>query len=95
MFLSVRSIYNTDLCADHVGMCLKFDSEENEIFLLEATSNLGVHLKRFTNIQPHIGGFYEKLCLRHLDFERSTENLEQLEKFVNDALGLKYQFNLR
>jgi len=52
-------------------MCLKFDSEENEIFLLEATSNLGVHLKRFSNVVPHLGGFYTKVALRHLDFERT------------------------
>jgi hypothetical protein len=84
------------LCSiDHVGMCLKFDSEENEIFLLEATSNLGVHLKRFSNVIPHMGGFYTKIALRHLDFERSDENLEMLEKFIKDALGKEYSFKLR
>ena len=75
-------------------MCLKFDSEQNEIFLLECTSNLGVHLKRFSNMKQHIGNFYQKIALRHLDFERSEENLEQLEKFITDSLGKEYTFSV-
>jgi hypothetical protein len=79
---------------DHVGMCLKFDSEPDEIFLLEATSNLGVHLKRFSNVVPHLGAFYQRMVLRHLDFERTEYNLNQLEQFVQEALGKQYKFSL-
>jgi len=53
---------------DHVGMCVKFDSEPNEIFILEATGNQGVHFKRFSNTIKHLNGFYSKLALRQLDF---------------------------
>ena len=52
----IRTYSNSEF--DHVGMCLKFDTENDEIFLLESTSNLGVHIKRFTNVIPHIGDFY-------------------------------------
>ena len=69
----IRNYTSSDY--DHIGMVLKFDCEPNEIFLLECTSNLGVHLKKFSNIKEHIGSFYKKIALRHLDFERSEENL--------------------
>ena len=49
---------------DHVGMCIKFDSEPDEMFILEATGNLGVHFKRFSNTLKHLGTFYNKLALR-------------------------------
>lgn len=52
----IRTYTNCEF--DHVGMCLKFDSEPDELFFLECTSNLGVHLKRFTNLKKHIGTFY-------------------------------------
>ena len=55
---------------DHVGMILKFDSEPDEPYILEATSNNGVHLKRFKAVVPNMGSFYEKIALRHLKFER-------------------------
>ena len=55
---SVRRLTFNFILLDHVGMALKFDSEPDEIFLLEATSNLGVHLKRFSNVVPHLGAFY-------------------------------------
>lgn len=75
-------------------MCIKFDSVENDIFLLEATSNLGVHLKRFSSIVPHIGGFYARIALRRMNFVRTDEQLEKLEKFVKDSLGKPYKFAL-
>ena len=76
-------------------MCIKFDSEPNEMFILEATGNLGVHFKRFSNTLKHLGKFYPKLALKHLEFEREDHHLEKLDKFIKEALGKKYSFNLK
>jgi hypothetical protein len=71
-------------------MCIKFDSEPNELFILEATGNLGVHFKRFTNTVKHLGKFYTKLAHRQLEFERNDEHLQHLDGFIKEALGKKY-----
>jgi len=55
---------------DHVAMVLKFGSDEDEVFLIEATGKRGVHLKKFSVIIPHIGKFYEKVAWRKLNFKR-------------------------
>lgn len=36
---------------DHAAMVLKFGSEPNEVFFIEATSNLGVQLKRWSGMK--------------------------------------------
>jgi len=33
---------------DHVGICLKLDDYPDEVFVLESTGGLGVHLSRFS-----------------------------------------------
>lgn len=60
-------------------MVLKFGSEPNEVFFIEATSNCGVALKRWSGMRHALGTFYTKIALRHLDFERPDESLEILE----------------
>jgi len=64
---------------DHAGMILKFGSEPNEIFFMEATSNQGVSLKRFSGMKYTIGSFYKKIVLRHLDWDRPDTSLDVLE----------------
>jgi hypothetical protein len=75
-------------------MCLKFDDHDNEIFILESTSNLGVHLIRFSNLVKHIGVFYTRIALRRLNFDRKEEQLELLETFIKNTLGKPYSFRL-
>jgi len=75
-------------------MCVKFDSEPNEIFIIEATGNLGVHFKRFSSTIKHLGGFYSKLALRRFDFNRKDEHLIKLDGFIKEALGKKYAFKV-
>jgi hypothetical protein len=64
-------------------MIIKFDSEPDDVFILEATGNLGVHFKRFTNSVKHLGTFYKKLALRQLDFERTDSHLDKLDAFIS------------
>ena len=66
-------------------MVLKFGSEPNEVFFIEATSNHGVSLKRWSGMRHALGSFYQKIALRHLDWERPDESLEILEQFINET----------
>ena len=70
---------------DHAAMVLKFGSEPNEVFFIEATGNVGVGLKRFSGMKHALGNFYKKIVLRHLEWDRPDESLELLEKFVNEV----------
>jgi hypothetical protein len=70
-------------------MVLKFDSDENEIYLVEATGNRGVALNKWEFLRTHVGTgrFYEKIIYRHVDFERNNEMVDNLEIFLKEALG--------
>ena len=73
-------------------MVLKFESAPNEVFLVEATGNMGVSLNRWIFLRPHVGHgkFYEKLVFRHIEFDRGDKMVNNLEKFLSEAVGLKY-----
>ena len=64
---------------DHAAMVIKFGSEPNDVFIIEATSNMGVSIRNFGRIMHHIGGFYAKVALRHLEWERPDASLDILE----------------
>ena len=70
---------------DHVAMCLKFDTDPNEIYLLEATGNSGVAINRWFFLKHHVGKgqFYDKIVLRHVNFDRGDEMVNKLEKFLS------------
>lgn len=76
-------------------MILKFDSSDDEtykqdIFYIEATGGQGVKIRKWQNIKENISTFYERVVLRHLNFERSDESLKKLENFLKQVHGLKY-----
>ena len=75
-------------------MVLKFGSEPNDVFFIEATSNLGVALKRWSGMRHALGSFYSKIALRHLDWDRPDESLDILEQFIKETQGNAYQFKL-
>lgn len=75
-------------------MVLKFGSEPDEVFFVEATSNMGVALKRYSGMKHTIGDFYKKIVIRHLDWERPDSSLDVLEQFIDEVNGLKYKFSL-
>lgn len=79
---------------DHVGMVLKFDTYPDDVFILESTSNLGVHLTRFSFQMRSYGTFYKKMMYRKLDFDYSEETLSKLESFLKQAIGKKYKFSI-
>ena len=73
-------------------MVLKFDTDQHEVYLVEATGNLGVALNKWSYLREHIGAekFYAKCVFRHIDFDRSDRMVDNLEKFLKEAVGLKY-----
>ena len=77
---------------DHAAMIIKFATEPEEVFLIEATSNDGIIIKRFRGIKRSIGRMYEKVVLRHLEWVRTDESLRNLEKFVKEVRGREYNF---
>ena len=77
---------------DHAAMVLKFAARPDEVFLIESTSNFGVTVKNFLGHKRSIGGWYEKVVLRHLEWDRTDESLRNLEKFVKEIRGRAYNF---
>ena len=67
----IRAYSKSDF--DHVGMCVKFASDPEEIYILEATHSAGVHFVKFSAMIPYLGDYYDKLCVRHLGFEREEK----------------------
>lgn len=66
-------------------MILKFGSEPDDVFFLEATGNNGVTLKRYSAMKFTIGSFYKKIVLRHLEWDRPDCALDVLENFIEQA----------
>jgi hypothetical protein len=82
---TIQAFTNSDF--DHVGMCVKFATDPDEIYVLEATHSAGVHFVKFSAMAPYLGEYYDKLCVRHLKFERSDEQINTLRKFVREVIG--------
>jgi len=60
--------------------------------LVESVGNLGVSLNRWEYLREHVGEgkFYQKLALRHVNFDRGNKMVDNLETFLSEAIGLKY-----
>lgn len=80
---------------DHAAVILKFEEHPNEVFFLEATSNNGVSLRRWSSIKPHLGTFYLRVVIRHIDWERTEESLSNLEVFMKEVVGNSYSFSMK
>jgi len=71
-------------------MILKFENDNNEIYLIEATSNRGVSLTKWSQISSFFSDFYDHVVLRHLESIRTDKMLDDLEGFLKEAVGLSY-----
>lgn len=65
-------------------MLLRFETHPNDLYMLDATSNLGVALNKWSFLRNHVGKgkFYDKVVFRHVNFDRSDKTLETLDKFL-------------
>lgn len=75
---------------DHVAMVLKFETDPDEVYFLDATSTRGVSISKWSLLRKFVGDFYEYIVLRHLETERSNSLIDKLEIFLKEAVGLKY-----
>lgn len=82
---------------DHVAMILKFEQENDEIFVIDATSGAGVAIQRWSTLRDYLHGinaqvpqYYEQIVHRHLEGERSDEMIDNLEIFLKEAVGRGY-----
>lgn len=71
-------------------MVLKFETDPDEVYFVDATSTRGVSLCKWSMIRPFVGEFYDKVVIRHLEMERTNEMIDKLEIFLKEAVGLKY-----
>jgi hypothetical protein len=72
-------------------MILKFQTDPDEVYLVEATGN-GVQVNRWFYLRKHIGfkKFYRNCIFRHIECERNDEMVERLQLFLSEVVGLKY-----
>ena len=75
-------------------MVLRYGSEPNEVFFVEA-ANDGVSIKRWSEINYALGSFYTKVVYRRLKWERPAESIETLEKFLTETEDANYKFSLQ
>ena len=56
---------------------------------------MGVSLNRWSFLKEHVGvgKFYSKLVFRHIEFDRGDKMLDNLEKFLSEAVGQGYGLN--
>jgi hypothetical protein len=73
-----------------VAMVLKFETDQDEVYFVESTSNRGVAISKWTGIRKFIGDFYEQIVIRHLSIERSDSLIDKLEIFLKEAVGNRY-----
>ena len=73
-------------------MLLKFESDEDELYLLESVGEKGVSLNKWTYLRECVGTneYYQRAVFRHINFERNDKMVENLETFLKEALGQKY-----
>lgn len=82
---------------DHVAMILRFESEDDEVFFVEASGNYGVALNKWSSVRKHVGKdkFYERLVYRRVNFDRDDEMVDCLEVFLREAVGQSYGLNIK
>ena len=73
-------------------MVLKFENDNGEIYLVEATGNNGVALNKWSFLKQIVGPkqFYPKVIFRHVNFSRDDKMLDSLEIFLRETIGQKY-----
>lgn len=63
-------------------MILKFETDTEQVYFVESTSNKGVSISKWSAIRPFIGEFYECVVLRHLTVDRTDDMIDKLEVFL-------------
>ena len=56
---------------DHAALVLRFGSDPNDVFFLEASHNENIQVRSFELMKEDIGPFYKQIALRPLRWERT------------------------
>jgi len=82
-------------------MVLRFiddHGEDEEIYLFDATADLGVSLSKWSTVRDHIGKsdtFYSECIYRKVDFNRKGIGMLNLEKFLDESVGKSYSLSFK
>ena len=76
-------------------MILRYGQEPDELFFVESTSEIGVSVLAWSDIQEYIGDFYQKIVYRHLKWARPDKSIDILEQFLEETKDAKYKFSLQ
>jgi hypothetical protein len=87
----IRTFSKSDF--DHTGMIFRLAQHPGEIFVFETNIARGAHVKKWSSVERHVGMFFDKVCLRQLDFERTPEHKKLLNEFMIESVGAKYNLN--
>ena len=87
---------------DHVGMVLKFNSEDGEeLYLLDATADDGVAMNGWDTIRQFIGkgiykenNLYSECIYRKAQYTSNEQVVKKLEQFLDKTLGNNYSLNV-
>ena len=78
---------------DHAAIVLKYASAPNQLFFLEATRH-GIYIQSYSNIKNYIGNFYYKVVVRHLEFERTDDQIRIMMQFIDEAKDCRFDIPL-
>ena len=73
-----------------MALVLKFETDADEVYFVEATSNKGVSISKWSSVRQYLGEFYQQVVLRHLEIPRNDEMASRLEIFLQEAVGNRY-----
>ena len=60
-------------------MVIRFDDEPDDVFFIEAVGGDGIGLERFSSIKEILGRGYRRIALRHLEWHRPEQSIDNLE----------------
>ena len=85
-----RFFTNSDF--DHVALLMK--TVNNQLLMLESTSNSGVAIYNFFSLRYLVSKkHFDRVGLRRYKGNRKDEYVRELQKFIQEVNGKKYKFD--
>ena len=75
-------------------MILRFKADNGGIYVLESVGGAGVRIVKWSDMRYSMEIFFDKICIRQLNFPNITKNhLQKLDKFQKETIGSEYCLN--
>ena len=85
-----RILTNSDY--DHTAMLLR--TANNDLLMLEATSNTGVAIYTFSSLlRIDKSKYFARIGLRKYKGDKNLSKVSRLENFIRKTVGKKYKFD--